>query len=498
MNSQKTVQETSIQFNQYLKETYSLSGINSLLGWDQQVNMPPGGAETRAKQIELVEVLLHKRSTSTELSELVKKLEQYSNLLDPDTSVNIRETKRSLIRQSKLNEKFVSEKSLACAKAYSNWIIARPTNDFKLVQHDLEKIVALSIQECDLVGYEESPYDALLDLYEPHARLSKVKPLLLSLAEELKELYPIILAKQKHNNSSFAYDENAQYSLCKDICSTIGFDFNNGRLDKSAHPFQSTIGFGDVRMTLRFHHDSFLPALYGALHEAGHALYEMGFKQENIGTPMGSPISLGIHESQSRFWENFIGRSKEFINSLFPTVKKYFPNQATKISPIDIWNEANQVSSSLIRVEADEVTYSLHIVIRMLLEEALIKKELAVKDLPTAWDELYMKYLGIKSPTYSDGVLQDIHWFGGSIGYFPTYALGNIYAAMFSKKMDTDLGGLYKTVTDGRFSEILSWLRKEIHEHGMKYKAEEIIKKSSGLEISSKYFVDYLKNKFLI
>jgi len=487
------------EFHKYLQDSYFLGGAHSLLGWDQQVNMPPGGAESRAKQIEIIDLILHRRITDPSFTRLVSELSQNDSALNEDQKVNLRETRRSLERQNKLNEAFVSERSLATARAFSVWTKARPANDFKMVEPYLEKIVELCRKECDLVGYEENPYDALLDVYEPYAKLSVVKPTLLSLADSLKELIPKIIKKHSFPAASQAtFEEDKQLKLCKEVCADLGFDFSKGRLDKSAHPFQSTIGHGDVRMTLRFHEDSIFPALYGAMHETGHALYEMGLLEENIGTPMGAPISLGIHESQSRFWENFLGRSQTYIEYLHKKIKNYFPDFASKASPTALWNEANRVEPSLIRVEADEVTYSIHIVIRMILEEALLKNELQVKDLPSAWDDLYEKYLGIRSPNLKDGVLQDVHWYGGSIGYFPTYALGNIFAAMMLEKMEKDIGPIKQHISEGDFSKILGWLRRNIHQHGMKYKSEELVTRVTGQEISSLPFINYLKEKFEI
>jgi carboxypeptidase Taq len=271
---------------------------------------------------------------------------------------------------------------------------------------------------------------------------------------------------------------------------------NSGRLDKAHHPFESSLGPKDIRITTRYFRDNYLSSLFSTMHEAGHALYEQGLPEKYKGTPLGNSISLGIHESQSRFWENIIGRSREFAHYLADLLPEYLPAELAQISEQDIWKQTNWVKPSLIRVEADEVTYSLHVVIRMLLEEQLITGSLKIADLPDAWAQMYKKYLDVTVPDNKDGVLQDVHWYGGSLGYFPTYALGNLFGAMMTTEIRKSIADFDNRIKTGDFKPVLAWLRTNVHEQGMRYSSVDLIKRISGKDISEKPFIDYIKNKF--
>jgi len=279
------------------------------------------------------------------------------------------------------------------------------------------------------------------------------------------------------------------------VAGDLGFAFDAGRLDTTAHPFMTTLGPRDFRITTRYNESNFLPGLYGAIHETGHALYEMGLPPERVGTPLGEAVSCSIHESQSRMWENLVGRSRPFSVYLSGRVKEFFPD--FRLSPDELWRHANRVQPSLIRVEADEVTYGQHIVIRMILELALVEGEISVADLPGAWDDLYEKYLGVRPADYRDGVMQDVHWYSGSLGYFPTYALGNLYGAMMLQAAREAIPDLDGRIEQGEFCGLLSWLRESVHQHGMRYRGPELIRRIAGQELSAGQFVDYLEVKFL-
>lgn len=479
-----------------LSEQYRIGCIGSLLGWDQQVYMPPKGAEGRASQIEFIARLSHQKRTDPEFARVVDDLYEARESLSDDDQVNIRETKRELDIQRKLPEDFVSEMAETESLSYSVWVKARPENDFKAVQPYLEKIVELSRRRCELVGYEEHPYDSLLDTYEPGSKLSIVKPLLLDLAEQLRVIIPPISDKfnGKHTPNG-DYPADAQARLCCKVAEGLGFSFETGRIDKTAHPFMTSIGPKDFRITTRYDEKNYISALYGTIHETGHALYELGLPSQRAGTPLGEAVSLSIHESQSRFWENLVGRGREFCIYLNGVVKEFFPQE--NISPYELWQRANRVGPSLIRTEADEVTYAQHVVIRMLLEEALITGELSVADAPGAWNDLYEKYLGIRPTDFKNGVMQDVHWYSGSIGYFPTYALGNLYGAMMMEKAQTAIPDLAGKIERGELSELLGWLRENVHRHGMRYRGPELIKNITGRDLSAEAFVRYLKEKFL-
>lgn len=490
-----TTQEKLSFFYDRLKEIHNLQCIGSLLGWDQRVYMPPNAAQGRADQLEYISAQRHRRFTDPEFARVVDDLSDARDSLEADDQVNVREVKRVLDRQRKLPEEFVCEMAQAESIGYNTWVKARPLDDWKAVEPILGKLIDLNKRQADLIGYEDHPYDALLDIYEPGMKLAQVKPLLLGLAESLRELIPAIVGKLGDAGlPSGHYDVDKQERLCRRVAADVGYDFESGRLDKTAHPFMTTIGPRDFRITTRFFEDNFLPALYGSLHETGHALYELGLPPEKAGTPLGDTVSLGIHESQSRFWENLVGRSPEFSVYLRGVIEEFFPEEADADG---LWRLANRVSPSLIRVEADEVTYNQHIVIRMLLEEALVTDRLSVADLPGAWNDLYEKYLGIRPSDFRHGVMQDVHWFSGSIGYFPTYALGNLYGAMMMEKAREDLPNMPNQIRSGEFAPLLGWLRENVHRHGMKYRAHELIEHITGRELSDKPFVEYLKKKFM-
>lgn len=482
-------------FYVHLREIYRLNCISATLGWDQAVNLPTLAGEERAGQLELLSTLVHERVTAPHFINSLDELAGSS--LGADDAVNVRELKRQVDRERKLPATFVAEKTKTGAMCFDTWTTARPNNNFKAVLPHLKRIVELCREEAQLVGFEEHPYDALLDLYEPGARLSMVKPLLTDLAENLREMIPEIAKRTSRFPSDRCdLDEALQETLCRNIAKDLGLRPEASRLDRAPHPFMTSLGPQDIRITNRYYKDSFLPAIFGTIHETGHALYEDGLPKTWLGTPRGSAVSLGIHESQSRLWENIVGRSLPFAEYLHRQLRTVAPGKAKELSPTQIWEHANRVSPSLIRVDADEVTYSIHVVIRMLLEEQLISGALEAEDLPTAWGEAYQKYLGVRSTDDRNGVLQDMHWYGGTIGYFPTYALGNLYGAMFMETARAALPTLDQDTAAGKFSGLLTWLRTNIHERGMCHRGPELVKQVTGKTLSHQAFLSYLRNKF--
>ena len=492
MDSEKLLK----QFYLHLAELNAWRGVGNLLGWDQSVNMPPAGAAARAKQQETLSLHIQKRRTDPDFIKILEELAQNVDSLSDDDALNVRETKRKIDRAKKLPDSFVSEQAHTASLSFTAWRKARPKNDFAATKPYLEKLVELCRQEADLVGYEESPYDALLDIYEPYEKLSTIKPLLLSLANSLKDLLPRVLNAQIPPPPLIGpFPITAQKRLSKLLTTAVGYSYESGRIDEAPHPFQSTIGLGDVRITTRFDENDYLSGITSSLHEAGHALYELGLAAEHHGTPRGSAIALSIHESQSRFWENVIGRSKAFCEYLQSLLPDFFPELALP-SPEELWQQLNQIQASPIRVEADELTYSLHIVIRLLLEEQLLTGELGVDELPEAWNALYQEYLGIIPSDLSEGIMQDIHWFSGAIGYFPTYALGNLYAAMMAEEIAKAIPDFETQIRNAEFRNIRTWLVENVHRHGKRYKAGELIAMLSGEALSEKAFLRYLENKF--
>lgn len=480
-----------------LDQIYTLTCIHAGLEWDQQVYMPPKAAGTRGKQLELIETLRHAKVTSPEYIKITNDLFEQIDSLEYADRVNVRETHRHLERQQKLPSEFVGRKALACSEAFDKWTRARPAGDYGYVSSSLKTVIDLNKEEADLIGYEGSPYNALLDSYEPYAKLEVIKPILLRLSEALSRMLPTIEPLfERVEEIDGDFPEETQAELCKWAMQALGFDFEGGRLDKSQHPFCSTLGTGDQRITTRYSCTNFLSALYGTVHETGHALYEMGLLERFHGTPMGFAASLGVHESQSRFFENMIGRSRQFCVFLHGHLREFFPDFHHKSSPEMLWKMLNKVKPTFIRVEADEITYSLHVVIRMLLEEQLLTGSLAVSELPEAWNSLYAEYLGIQPKNVREGVLQDVHWYSGLIGYFPTYALGNLYGALMLTGLKRDLPDYLSDVENGIFERIVQWFRKNVHEKGMQFTGPELVEQISALPFNEEPFLEYLKEKF--
>jgi carboxypeptidase Taq len=482
-----------------LKEIYHLGCIQELLGWDQQVNLPPQSGEGRAAQLELMSKITHDRVTNPEFLALVENLQSQIDTLSPDDQLNVRETFRSQQRERRLPTTFVAEQARAHAEGYQRWVEAKPKNDFAAITPSLERIVALARQESDLVGFEGSPYNALFDKYEPYGRIETVRPLLLKLADALKDIIPPV-SEQFASVRPFTVnvDQSIQARINVRVAREVGYSFERGRLDAAPHPFMTTLGSRDQRITTRYHEKDFLSSLFSTLHEAGHALYEAGCREDMAGTPLGRFASLGVHESQSRLWENLVGRSRAFAKYLHTILQQEAPTLGRVLSEDELWKQLNRVKPSFIRVEADEVTYSLHVVIRMLLEEQLVSGALSVRDLPEAWNALYQRYLGIQPPTFGMGVMQDVHWFSGSIGYFPTYVLGNLYGASFMQAARKALPDLDRSIEQGQFAGLLGWLRENIHQHGMRYQGPELVRRLTGEEATEQPFLRYLREKFTV
>ncbi|MCB0335052.1 MAG: carboxypeptidase M32 [Bdellovibrionales bacterium] len=475
-------------FYQTLEELYLLTKTSYLLGWDQQVCMPKGGAELRGKKLAYLAKLRHEKITDSAFVNLVHELSEQP--LAGRDAINVREIKRDIEKLTKLPKELVSQKTYASSVAMTAWEQARAENNFAAVLPHLEKLVGLARQEIDCLGYVDNPYDALIDYYEPQTTIKDIKPLLLRLAEKLE---PVIAQALERSESmqpiTGVFPIEKQVSLSKCMLEKLGYSWQRGRLDTVTHPFECNIGFQDVRITTRYTEEDYLSSIMTALHEMGHAFYELGFDPETEGTPMGEAISMSIHESQSLFWEGIVGRRKSFCEFLASLAKDYFPKDC---KAEDIWNHINRVERSLIRVEADRVTYSLHIVIRMLLEEQLLNAQLEVKELPDAWNALYEKHLGLRPESNRLGVLQDVHWYSGSFGYFPSYALGHLYAAMFFESFEDEMGPVDDFISRGDFLGITKWLNENIHVHGKTYTPQALVKKVTGKELTEDSFVNYL------
>lgn len=477
-----------------------LGSIEGLLGWDERTMMPPAGGEFRAEQMTLLSGMIHDRWLDPRFGEWLDRLAESPLAADPhsDAGCTVRQLRRQRQKKVKLPKALVEEQTRVAVLGQQAWVEARRKSDFAAFQPWLARSFELKRQEADALGYAECRYDALLDDYEPEARTAAVAQVLSALREELVILVGEIGQSPRRPNVSILqrrFPVDQQESFGREAARQIGFDFERGRLDVTTHPFCSGLGPNDCRITTRYNERFFNEAFFGILHEAGHGLYDQGLPGEHYGLPRGEAVSLGIHESQSRLWENFVGRSHAFWRHFFPEAQRRFPEALGDVALDDFYFAVNDVRSSLIRVEADEATYNLHILVRFELERALLDERLDVKDLPEAWNAKYHEYLGIRPSDDAHGVLQDIHWSAGLVGYFPTYALGNLYAAQWFVQAEADLGGLAGQISRGEFQPLLAWLREKIHSQGQRFTAAELVERVTGRPLSHGPLMDHLRRK---
>ncbi len=484
------------RFLEKSREIHDLTEIQQCLEWDQQVMMPRKGAAQRGAQQAALAGLIHARLTAAELGELIEALSQDDGL-DETRKADVREARRAWERATKIPARLVTERAQACALSQVAWEEARHNDDFEAFRPHLEKVIALTREMAQALG-APNPYDALLEDFEPgmteaalHDLFGELKPELVSILDKIKGASnppgqdPVL----RH------FPRAGQEAFSRRIMTDMGYDLGAGRLDASAHPFTSGT-FADVRITTRYDENFLNMALFGTIHETGHALYEQGLDPERYRDPSGQACSLGVHESQSRFWENLIGRSRPFWAHYYPELKKSFPGALDDVDAEAFYRAVNACQPSLIRVEADEVTYNLHIILRFELESALLAGKLEAADLPGAWNDKMRQLLGITPGTFKEGVLQDIHWSAGLIGYFPTYALGNLYGAQFLEKLRADMPDLDARVSRGELADIKEWLNTRIHVHGRRYLAPELCERVTGKALSIRPSVDYMKRKF--
>jgi carboxypeptidase Taq len=481
-----------------IREIYQLTSIGSLLGWDQQVMMPPKAAPLRAAQSAALTGIVHDRLTSPRLAEALAGLAEQRAQLDPDAWVNVRETRRVSERARKVPRELAQEIAHTQTLSQEVWVAARARSDFAHFAPWLEKMIALRRREADAIGYATGRYDTLLDEYEPAMTAAQIEGIFNNLRPQLVELVQAIRASGVQPNREvvrrrFPTQRQREFALW--AIRRLGYDFSAGRVDVSAHPM--TIGnLTDVRLTTRFE-ERYLPmGLFGLMHEAGHGMYEQGFDERHQGTPRAEAVSLGIHESQSRLWENLVGRSHAFWRYAFPYLQAFFPEESQGITLEDWYGAINEVKPSLIRVEADEVTYNLHIILRFDIEKALVEEEIQVADLPSIWNEKTKEYLGIVPENDAQGVLQDIHWSIGLIGYFPTYALGNLYGAQFLAAAQREFPDLQERFAGGDFQTLKAWLSEKIHRPGQTHRAHELVQVVTGEALDARYLIEHLRTKF--
>ncbi|MCY4484457.1 MAG: carboxypeptidase M32 [Spirochaetaceae bacterium] len=479
------------------REIHLLEHVAGLLQWDQETCMPPAGIDERADQLALLEGEVHARRTTAEMGDLIGAAESRSDLTELDRAL-VRELRRGYDRATRLPGDLVRAMARQSSVNHATWVEARTKSDFSIFRADLEHTLKLTREKADCLGFEDTRYDPLLDEFEPWMTTAELRGVLDALRAPLVDLLQRITGSGVRLDDSVLhrdYDVAAQRAFSDYLLEALGFSAQTGRLDVSAHPFSTTLGAADGRLTTRFYPNLLSASIFGTIHECGHGLHGLGVAPELATTELGDGTSLGICESQSRFWENLIARRRAFWEHFYPELQPRFPALADV--GLDQFHQAvNAVQPSLIRVEADEVTYNLHILLRFGLERRLVDGEIEVADLPEAWREESRELLGIVPEQDADGVLQDIHWSMFLVGYFPTYSLGNLYSAQFHAAMARDIGDWEEQVRRGEFAHILGWLRDRIHRHGRVYSATDICRQVTGEPLNARYFLDYLEGKF--
>lgn len=486
------------QLKEILAEVSDINHAASVLSWDQQVNMPPGGGEARGQHLATLGKIAHEKSTSDEVGKLLDGLKQEFAGADSDDAALVRVAGRNYDKATRVPSEFVSEQAVVTTAAFEAWVVAKGKSDFSIFQPHLEKVMDLMRKYVSFFPPADHPYDVLLDDYEPGMKTAevqeifdKLRPQQVKLIKAIKSAKPV---KDEFLRKKFA--EKKVWDFSETIISKFGYDFSRGRQDKAAHPFETSFSVNDVRITNRYEPDNPLATLFSGMHESGHAMYEQGVNPAYERTPLANGVSSAVHESQSRMWENLVGRSLPFWEHFFPELKKIFPTQLDGVSAKSFYKAINKVEPSFIRVNADEATYNLHIMLRLELEIAMLEGSAAIKDLPEIWNTKMQDYLGITPPDDAHGVLQDIHWSAGLFGYFPTYALGNLISAQLWEKINKDIHGLDEQIHKGKFDALLAWLREKIHIHGHKFDPQDLVQNVVGSKIDASAYVRYLNKKY--
>ena len=485
------------RYQEITQKAADLNNAAAVLGWDQETYMPKKGFEARGRQLATLSGQAHALLTSDEYGRLLHELNAAKNLSD-DEAANVRLSLEDYEKASRLPESFVEELAAASSKALDAWINARKQNDYTVFAPQLEYMIGLKKKQADLYGYKDHPYDALLDDYEKGASVQLLDGIFSQLRLELPSLLDSIKSAKQVDDSFFLqhFSKDAQWNFSLDVLKSMGYDFDAGRQDYSEHPFTTSFSSNDVRITTRISEDNLASLLWSSIHEGGHALYEQGLPESQYGMPLGAAASLSIHESQSRLWENCVGRGLNFWEYFYPKLQALFPAQLNDVSLQQFYAGMNKVEPSLIRTEADELTYHFHVMIRYEIEKGLLDNSIAIKDLPEVWRSQYQKYLGLTPPDDVQGILQDVHWSHGSFGYFPTYSLGSFYAARFWERAKKDMPGLTTEIKSGNMDLLLKWLRTNVHQYGRRYRSEELCQKLTGRGLDIDSFMAYSREKY--
>ncbi|MEM7331478.1 MAG: carboxypeptidase M32 [Chloroflexota bacterium] len=481
-----------------LHEIDDLNSAVSLLSWDQSTYMPSGGAPARGRQMATLSKIAHEKFTSAEMGNLLDELQPFSQENNSDDAILVRVTTKDFEKATKIPAQFLVDFNVHISKSYQEWMEARPNNDFKRIEPYLEKTVDLSRQLASFWPHEHIG-DPLIDMADEGMKAETIKKIFSELRQELVPIVKAITDQEAADDASLKqhYPEQTQLDFGLKVIEQFGYDFKRGRQDKTHHPFMTKFSIGDVRITTRTKENDLSEALFSTLHESGHAMYEQGINPGFEGSPLANGTSAGVHESQSRLWENLVGRSRGFWSHFYPKLQETFTEQLGEVPLDNFYKAINKVTPSLIRTDADEVTYNLHVMIRFDLEMALLEGKLAVKDLPEAWHARYLSDLGVQAPSDVDGVLQDIHWYAGSVGgSFQGYTLGNIMSALFFDEAIKAHPDIPNQIASGEFDTLHSWLKENIYQHGRKFTADELIQKVTGGPLTITPYINYLKTKY--
>lgn len=486
-------------YQDYLDTTQKIADVGNaiaVLSWDKEVHMPKNGVKFRSQQMATLAGIRHELFVSERFGEILEYLSTAE--LNEQQAKNVALSLKDYRREKSYSTEFVIRCSKTISETYHAWVAARKANDFGVYRDALTKMIAIKREEAELIGYKDHPYDALLDEYEADCKTADLVVLFADVRKQLVAFVNRIKEKPQVETAFLSrfYPKDKQWAYGLEVLKNMGYDFDSGRQDISHHPFTTNFSPQDVRVTTRVDEHDFANMLWSCIHEGGHALYEQGLLSENYGTPLAAAISLGIHESQSRLWENNIGRSLLYWTANYAGLQATFPENLQDISVTDFYNGVNKIAPNLIRTEADELHYHFHVLIRFELEKALMEGKIEVKDLDKAWNAKYKEYLGVDVPDANHGILQDIHWSHGSLGYFPTYSLGSFYAAQFYQQAVKDIPNLEVNIQAGNTQPLLDWLREHIHQYGRFYTAEELCIKITGEKLNFKYFMDYAEQKY--
>ncbi|HEV2353871.1 MAG TPA: carboxypeptidase M32, partial [Puia sp.] len=493
---------TSELYHDYVARMQKIADVKyaaAVLEWDQETYLPPKGGEGRSRQLASLSEIAHGWLTDPALGAILQELEQRGDL-EEDQRCNVQRSLEDYEKQKKFTPAFIRRLSEACSRSFQSWVRSRQANAFRIFQPDLEELVGLKRQQAELAGYPKHPYDALVDDFEKGCTTALLDHTFDSIRGPLSDLLGRIAARPQVDDSFLYgdYPRDLQWNFGLEVIRQLGFDFDAGRQDLSEHPFTTSFNAGDVRITTRIDDRNFNYMTWSCIHETGHALYEQGLPPQYYGLPLGEFASLSIHESQSRLWENHVGRSLDWWQTVYPRLQQTFPDRLRGTDLPTFYKGINKVHASFVRTEADELSYHLHVMIRYELEKKLIEGSLEVGDIPAFWNENYSKLLGINPPDDKQGCLQDVHWSHGSFGYFPTYSLGSFYAAQFFQYAVNQDTTINTDLRNGDTGPLLRWLRHHVHQYGRRYTSEELCKKATGKALDTRVFLDYLLEKYVI